>query len=37
MYINPLNIAPQNCHVGMFDVPTCAAAVAVLRSGASNG
>lgn len=26
-----LNIAPQNCHVGMFDVHTCQAAVAVLR------
>lgn len=27
-----LNIAPQNCHVGMFDVPTCTAAVAVIRA-----
>ena len=28
---NGLNIALQNCHVGMFDVPTCQAALAVLR------
>ena len=27
-----LNIAPQNCHVGMFDVHTCEAAVNVLRA-----
>lgn len=25
-----LNIAPQNCHVGMFDVPTCDAAYKAL-------
>lgn len=27
-----LNIAPQNCHVGMFDVDTCKAAVNVLAN-----
>ena len=28
-----LNIAPQNCHVGMFDVDACRAALNVLRNG----
>jgi hypothetical protein len=27
-----LNIASQNCHVGMFDVPTCHAALLVIES-----
>lgn len=29
-----LGIAPQNCHVGMFDVPTCRAAVLALKENA---
>ena len=32
MLAKGLNISPQNCHVGMFDVHTCQAAVAVLRT-----
>ena len=33
-----LDIAPQNCHVGMFDVPTCVAAVsACARLAAARG
>lgn len=31
-----LNIAQQNCHVGMFDVHTCQAAVEVLRSATTS-
>lgn len=27
-----LSIAPQNCHIGMFDVPTCQAAILVLKN-----
>lgn len=31
-----LNIAPQNCHIGMFDVDACRAVVAVCQERSKN-
>jgi hypothetical protein len=32
MLAEALQLAPQNCHIGMFDVQTCEAAVVALRA-----